>query len=283
MNNNFSFNYNKINEERQKLVEVEQIENKDNNYNYNSNNNNNNQITKERKIKIIIILVVGFTIIFALFAIFSANSSSFVEMLESYDKEQDNNLIQKEEDNNLNNQTDNENINISLNKNYTIEAIIDYKIKNKDYHYQYNVQKEDEKLYIIKQYNDLLEKYYYENFEYFLVTSSDEANNDVYTLVNETTVYDILPKKYIDINTLLFYLEKGNKLYTTVHEDGKKEMKYEVLLENILTNNKSSEKIDILFQTQNNYIFEINLLNLMKLYDPNYENYNLKITYENIN
>lgn len=262
MNNNFSFNYTPPENNDEKLVEVTKIEEPNI---YNSKSNDKDEI-KDKRNKNIFILVFGIIAMIVLFVVYGLKSNG----LKSLSEELNNINNSEEKDIVKNNEI------IYLNDEYIIEAKINYKIDNLEYKYTYTISKEDDIIYIAKEYNDLVDKYIYSNNEYYKVTDTNEEDYK-YTIINEKNIFDIIDYKYLNISNINNYITLATKQYTTNHSNNTKEIKYNVLLSDILYKNISLEYIEILYKYNNTYNIDINYTNLIKKYNDKYEDFNVSL------
>lgn len=236
MNNNFSFNYNKNLDE--KKVDVERIEEDSNKYNYNYSDNYNNNNNSSKKYKIIGILLGGFLSFLVLFIILGLTIRNNLDNINF-----ENNSNQSNKDNTS---LENEKIN-NVEYNYDIN----YKINNITYFYKYKITTNDKYTYITKTYDDYINNYvYYEDY-YYLIYDHD------YKLVFEDVIFDIIPYKFLDVETINDYIKLGTLTDNNIIK------RYNVKLEDI-TLMDSSDVITISL-IGNDY--EIDYTNLLKLYD----------------
>lgn len=259
MNNNFSFNYKE--NDNKKLVEV--IKDEDIKTN---NEVSNKDVLKEKKYKNIFILVFGFAVMIILFVTYGLKGGGLESLSNSLDN------INNNEDKNKDDVSSNETI--VLNDKYIIEAKINYKENNKEYSYLYTISKEDDMVYIAKEYNNKIDKYIYTNNEYYQLIDTN-AEDYQYNIIKEELVFDIIDYKYLNIGNINNYILKGNIQYTTNHANNTKEIKYNVLLKDILYKNNTEDYIEILYKYNDSYNLEINYINLMKYYNNKYENFNI--------
>lgn len=127
---------------------------------------------------------------------------------------------------------------------------------------------------IIKTYNDVIEEYYIENNNYYL------KDNNTYSLVTSNNYYSFISETFMDLNTIINYINIGEIDSTTNFNDGKVVKNYVIILKNIILNNSEEYiTISVLEDNINNILeFDVDYTNLYNFYDINKLN-SLKVKY----
>lgn len=127
---------------------------------------------------------------------------------------------------------------------------------------------------INKIYNDITEKYYIENNNYYL------KNNDIYSLVASSNYYNFISETFMDLNTIINYVNVGTLDSTTNFNDGRVVKNYIIKLKDIVLNNsEDSITISVTEDNINSTIeFDVDYTNLYNFYDINKLN-SLRVKY----
>lgn len=144
---------------------------------------------------------------------------------------------------------------IDLSDNYHYLATI----QTDDSEFIYTIIKDNNKYTIIKEYDDRVMNYIYQDNNYY------ESINDDYILTNESIVYDLISKNYLDIETINLYLSKAIK----------ENNQYTIYLKDIILGNDNDDYFVILI---NNNKVSIDYTPLMKKYNPDVTKYKVDIT-----
>lgn len=149
------------------------------------------------------------------------------------------------------------------------------KIKNNNYSFEIEISKTKENVIdkivyngnvnginkiVNKKHNDILEEYYITNNNYY------KKNNEVYNLVNSSDYYSFITESFMDLNTIINYINNAKLDSTTNYEDGKVVKNYSLKLKDIVLNN-SDENITIsLEEFDDTIIFIIDYTKLYNIY-----------------
>lgn len=127
---------------------------------------------------------------------------------------------------------------------------------------------------ITKTYNDIVEEYYVDGNNYYL------KNNDVYSLVNSDNYYSFISETFMDLTTIINYINVGKIDSTTNYEDGRIAKNYIIKLKDIVLNNSEEFiTINVIEDNVNNVLeFDVDYTNLYNFYDVNKLN-SLKVKY----
>ena len=205
--------------------------------------------------------------LFILFLIVWINISSIV----SYDGYNliDNNIntnIIGEDKNNLINELRNNNYAYKIEISKTKDNIIDTVIYDGKIYNNTNL--------VNKTHNEFIEEYYINNNNYYL------KNNNIYTLTNSSKYYDFISNTFMDLNSIINYINIGKLVNIEHMNDGKVIKTYNIPLMN------SEEYINIIVIEDNINIsieFNVDYTNLYNTYDINkLDNLTLKYNINNI-
>ena len=145
---------------------------------------------KKYQTKIKLLIYTSFVVIVSIFAISNRNITAN-NQLEEYD----NNLNNKQEDSVSNNEL----IEIPQKYNYTINI----NINDKEYEYV-GIKTQSEEI-ITKKDDKNIKNYIYKDGSYYI------EENENYILTNETEVYNLISKNYLELSTINVYLSKSIK------------------------------------------------------------------------
>ena len=145
---------------------------------------------KKYQTKIKLLIYTSFVVIVSIFAISNRNITAN-NQLEEYD----NNLNNKQEDSVSNNEL----IEIPQKYNYTINI----NINDKEYEYV-GIKTQLEEI-ITKKDDKNIKNYIYKDGRYYI------EENENYILTNETEVYNLISKNYLELSTINVYLSKSIK------------------------------------------------------------------------
>lgn len=145
---------------------------------------------KKYQTKIKLLIYTSFVVIVSIFAISNRNITAN-NQLEEYD----NNLNNKQEDSVSNNEL----IEIPQKYNYTINI----NINDKEYEYV-GIKTQLEEI-ITKKDDKNIKNYIYKDGSYYI------EENENYILTNETEVYNLISKNYLELSTINVYLSKSIK------------------------------------------------------------------------
>ena len=145
---------------------------------------------KKYQTKIKLLIYTSFVVIVSIFAISNRNITAN-NQLEEYD----NNLNNKQEDPVSNNEL----IEIPQKYNYTINI----NINDKEYEYV-GIKTQLEEI-ITKKDDENIKNYIYKDGSYYI------EENENYILTNETEVYNLISKNYLELSTINVYLSKSIK------------------------------------------------------------------------
>lgn len=118
---------------------------------------------------------------------------------------------------------------------------------------------------VTKIYGDLTEKYYISGNNYYLF------NNGAYVLTNSSKYYDFIASTFMNLNSVIDYINVGKLASTDNSIDGKVIKVYNVLLKDIsLVSGEGYITINVVEDNINNSIeFNVDYTNLYNIYDIN--------------
>ncbi len=162
-------------------------------------------------------------------------------------------------------------------KDYNYTFIIDLDTEDNKYTLNYKgsvIKKEDEGILTV---NNIEANYLYKDGKYYT------KENDTYILIDEQNVYPVIDYKYLNINNIYNYINKGTLEYTKT-SNNIKENSYKVKVSDIITSNSNSpDYIIINYKESNEKIeFYIDYTNLIKHINDNIKSCNIKLQYDNI-
>lgn len=168
------------------------------------------------------------------------------------------------------------------------------KLKNNNYEYKIEVSKVKDNIeskvtyegkkynnltLVTKTYEDKIEEYYIANNNYYL------KNNEVYNLTNSSKYYSFISETFMDLKSIINYINVGDLINTDYTNDGKVIKTYNVKISNISMNG-SEDVITIVLTEDNVNIsidFNVDYTNLYNIYDINkVDKLNLKYNINNI-
>lgn len=190
----------------------------------------------------------------------------FIIIVAIYARTLDSNISYNDYNNIETNEVKNEKIllNELQNNNYAYSIDIIKNINDNEEKIIYLGKRKNNKEIITKKINEEeIEEYYVENNNYYIY----EGNN--YKIASNNKVYDFLSYSFLEINTIINYINSGDKIKETNYNDGKVEKEYQILLKNILLNgNEDYIKITVIEDLNNNsIIFDIDYTTYYNLYD----------------
>ena len=191
---------------------------------------------------------------------------------------------------NLNNEiisNNNNNTNTENNK-HLLETITD----NYQYDINVNITKADEEKinyhYYGKSYKDTLEinkesnnttNNYYKVDNYYY-----QKNGEEYAVISKDIVYDLISNAYIELESILEYLDKASLDHVTNYSNGKKEYVYNLYLRDIIISNKTDEVVTINIIEENNTLsISVDYFNLIKEVDNTIKECKVTYLFSNIN
>lgn len=204
------------------------------------------------------ILIIGLILWINIASVFSDNSYDYLnEVTNTIEEEKESSLIS----------------NLKLN-NYSYKIEITKTKDNNEDKIIYDGKVYNNSRKINKIYNDITEEYYIENNNYY------QKSNDTYSLVTSNNYYNFISETFMDLNTIINYINVGTLDSTTNFNDGRVAKNYIVKLKDIVLNN--SEEYITINVTEDNINstidFDVDYTNLYNFYDTNKLN-NLKVKY----
>lgn len=195
---------------------------------------------KKFKVKIKLLLYTIFIVIVTIYAASLNASSSSSNILNGIKNE-----VNQDESTDI--------INLSPEYTYTATVKIDTEI------YTYTITKTKENTTIIKEYQDKVENYQYQNNNYYKMQDNAE-----YILTTKEEVWQNVNSTYIDINTINTYLKQAKK----------DSNQYLVYLKDIILGNTSSDYFVILVNSNK---ISIDYTPLVKQFNNEIDNYEVDI------
>ena len=204
------------------------------------------------------ILIVGLILWINIASIFSDNSYDYLnEVTNTIKEEKESSLIS----------------NLKLN-NYAYKIEITKTKDNDEDKIIYDGKVYNNSRKINKIYNDITEEYYIENNNYY------QKSIDTYSLVTSNNYYNFISETFMDLNTIINYINVGTLDSTTNFNDGRVAKNYIVKLKDIVLNNSEEYiTINVIEDNINSTIdFDVDYTSLYNFYDTNKLN-NLKVKY----
>ena len=185
------------------------------------------------------------------------------------------------EDNNVTKEdTDEENSNLLevIDNNYLYDINIDITLTNEEViNYKYNGKSNGSNIEINKVTNEGKSTFYKIDDYYY------ESQLDNYVLTKEETIYDYDLAKYIELDNLLEYIDKASLDYVTDYSSGKNEYSYNLLVRDIVANNKTEDAVSINVTMENEVLFiNVDYSNLIKIFDDTIKECKINFTYSDI-
>lgn len=174
---------------------------------------------------------------------------------------------------------------LNNNYNYTIEVSVKKAIENADNEetketetkYNYNGKSYKNNLIINKKINDVETTYYKVQNEYY------QKEQDNYNKIEESTIYDLIESKYIELENIKKYIETSNLDHFTNYSSGKKEYVYNLSLSDIVPNYKENDIVPINITTENEVVtINIDYTKLLKISDKTINECIINYTYSDI-
>ena len=127
--------------------------------------------------------------------------------------------------------------------------------------------------------------YYKIDKEYYQKKTEESLplEQEKFEKIEENTIYDVLEKKYIELDEIKNLIEKSSLDHVTNYSSGKKESIYHLNLKDIILNYTEDEEVEIGIVIENSTLtIEIDYTNFMKEQDKNITECKAEFIYTNI-
>jgi hypothetical protein len=168
------------------------------------------------------------------------------------------------------------NVDITLKK--IVDNLDDNENSLSEIKYNYNGKSYKNNLIINKKVNDNQITYYKVQNEYY------QKEEDTYTKQEESTIYDLIESKYIELDNIKKYLETANLDHYTNYSSGKREYIYNLNLSDLIPSYKESDMVQINIVIEGEtVIINIDYTNFFKVLDKKIDECIIVYTYSDIN
>ena len=166
---------------------------------------------------------------------------------------------------------------ISNNYQYDININIT-KTTDENITYRYYGKSYKDTLEINKVFNNTTNNYYKVNNYYY------QKNDENYSIIQKDEIYDFISNDYIELDSLLEYLDEASLDHVTNYSSGKKEYVYNLYLKDIIISNKTDEAVTINIIEENDTLnISVDYFNLIKETDNTIKECKITYLFNNIN
>ena len=171
-----------------------------------------------------------------------------------------------------------------LKDNYTYNIDISVKSKGNNVedkvvnNYSYSGKVYKDNMIIDKNLNNTVYNYYKVMDEYYV------KEGDIYKIIKDSDVYDLIDKKYIELNDVRKYIDKASLDHVTNYSSGKKEYVYNLKVKDVIGSYMEDDVVSIIIVVENDsVVMSIDYTNLLMVIDDNIIDCKLVYTYKDIN